>query len=127
MVCGWCVLKCQNMSKNKLIHTCIYDIQKIHKEEYVDGNMVWVPLCTDVHIQNLFFDTFVGDRLFSCEEIDTNLLKETFEKMFNYIIIMLNEKYNFCIGQYQSFRHNLMKNDGCIKNDQIVHRDFKIL
>ena len=89
--------------------------------------MVWVPLCTDVHIQNLFFDTFVGDRLFSCEEIDTNLLKETFEKMFNYIIIMLNEKYNFCIGQYQSFRHNLMKNDGCIKNDQIVHRDLKIL
>ena len=39
---------------------------------------------------------------------------------------MLNEKHNFCIDKYKLFRHNLMRNDGFIKNDQIVHRDSQI-
>ena len=127
MVCGWCVLKCQNMSKNKLIHTCIYDIQKIHKEEYVDGNMVWVPLCTDGLRQTLFVDIHSGKRFFRGEQIDTLSLEETYDTLFNYIMILLDEKYTFCITEYKSFRHNLMRNDGFIKNDQNVHRDFKIL
>ena len=39
---------------------------------------------------------------------------------------MLNEKHNFGFDEHKSFRHNLMRNDGFIKNDQIVHRDFQI-
>ena len=100
---------------------------KIPKEEYINRNIVWVPLCTDVQRQTLFLDTFAGIRLICYENIDTNLLKETYEKIFNDIIIMLNEKHNFCIDEYKSFRHNLMKNDEFIKNDQIVHRDYKIV
>ena len=42
-------MKCQNMNKNKSIHKCIYDMQKVQKEEYLDGKIVWVPLCTDKH------------------------------------------------------------------------------
>ena len=54
-------------------------------------------------------------------------MKETYEKIFNYIMIMINDKFNFCIDTYNSVRHNLMRNDEFIKNDKIVHRDFKIL
>ena len=50
-LCGWCVMKCQNMNTNKIIHKCLYDMQKIQKEEYVDGNIVWVLLCTDIQRQ----------------------------------------------------------------------------
>ena len=35
-ICGWCVMKFQNINKDKTIHKCIYDMQKIQKEEYVD-------------------------------------------------------------------------------------------
>ena len=52
-------------------------------------------------------------------------LEETYETLFNYIMILLNEKYSFCIIEYKSFRRNLMRNDACIKNDQIVHRDLR--
>ena len=31
-ICGWCVMKCQAMNKNKTIHNCIYDMQKVQKE-----------------------------------------------------------------------------------------------
>ena len=51
-------MKYQNMNKNKSIHKCIYDMQKKHKEEYVDGNVVSVPLCTDLQRQTLFVDIF---------------------------------------------------------------------
>ena len=40
---------------------------------------------------------------------------------------MLHDKQYFCIDQYQSFRHILMRNDECVRNDQITHRDSKIL
>ena len=85
MVCGWCVLKCQNMSKNKLIHTCIYDIQKIHKEEYVDGNMVWVPLCTNGLRQTLFVDIHSGKRFFA---VDKLILFRWKKHMIHYSIIL---------------------------------------
>ena len=39
---------------------------------------------------------------------------------------MLNDKYNFCIDEYKSFRLNL-RNDGLIKNDQTVRKNFKFL
>ena len=52
------------MNKNKSIHTCINDMQKNHKEEYVDGNMVWVPLCTDLLRQTLFVDIHAGKIFF---------------------------------------------------------------
>ena len=48
------------MSKNKSIHRCIYDMQIIHKEEYVDENMVWVLLCTNGLRQTLFVDIHSG-------------------------------------------------------------------
>ena len=48
-----------------------------------------------------------------------------YETLFNYIMILLNNKYNFCIEEYKSFRDNLMRSEGFIKNDQIVHRDLK--
>ena len=63
-ICVWCKMKYQNMSKNKPIHTGIYDMQKIHKEEYVDENMVWVPLCTNGLRQTLFVDIHSGNRFF---------------------------------------------------------------
>ena len=40
---GRCVMKYQNMNNNKSIHKCLYDLKKIPKEEYVTGNIVWVP------------------------------------------------------------------------------------
>ena len=64
-ICGWCVMKYQNMNNNKSIHTCIYDMQKFHKEEYADGNMVWVPLYTDLLRQTLFVDIHSGNMFFS--------------------------------------------------------------
>ena len=67
----------------------------------------------------------MGNRFFGCENIDTNSLKETYEKIFNYIIKMLSEKHNFCIDKYKLFRHNLMRNDGFIKNDQIINKNLK--
>ena len=36
------------------------------------------------------------------------------------------KKY-FCITEYKSLRHSLMRNYGFIKIDRIVHREFKIL
>ena len=110
-------MKCQNMNKNKTIHKYIYDMQKIQKEEYVDGNIVWVLLCTDIQRQTLFVDIFAGNSVFRGEHIDTLSLEETYETLFNYIMILLNEKYSFCIFEYKSFRHNLMRNDGFIKNN----------
>ena len=41
-------MKCQNMNSNKTIHKCLYNLQKIPKEEYINGNIIWVALCTDV-------------------------------------------------------------------------------
>ena len=58
-------------------HKCFSDLLKNPKEECVNGNIVWVPLCTDVQRRTSFVDIFAGDRFFSCEKIDTNLLKET--------------------------------------------------
>ena len=102
-------------------------MQKIYKEKYVDENVVWVPICTDIQRQTLFVDTFAGDRCFHGEHINTLSLEETYETLFNHIMILLNEKYFLYIIEYKSFRHNLMRNDGLIKNDQIVHKYFKIL
>ena len=39
-LCGWCVMKCQNMNTNKIIYKCLYDMQKIQKEEYVNVRVV---------------------------------------------------------------------------------------
>ena len=57
------------MSKNKSIHTCIYDMQKIHKESYVDGIMIWVPLNNDGLRQTLFVDTHVGKIFFAAKKL----------------------------------------------------------
>ena len=35
-LCGWCIIKFQNMNRNKAIHKCLYNLQKIRKEEYVN-------------------------------------------------------------------------------------------
>ena len=125
-ICGWCVLKCQNNCKNKLIQTCIYDIQKIHKESYVDGIMIWVPLNTDILRQTLFVGTHAHKRFFRGKQIDTLSLKKTYDTLFDYVMILLNKEYNFSMDDYKSFRHNLMRNDGFIEKNQIEHRDFKI-
>ena len=37
-----------NIINNKPIYRCLYDLQKNPKEEYVNGNIVWVPLCTNI-------------------------------------------------------------------------------
>ena len=39
----------------------------------------------------------------------------------------LNGYYNFVINEYKSARHNLMRNEGFIKYDQIPHKYYKIL
>ena len=39
--------------------------KKIQKEEYVDGNVVWVPLCIDIQRQTLCVDIFAGNRFFA--------------------------------------------------------------
>ena len=96
------------------------------KKEYVNGNMFGLPYIL-IFKDILYLLTHLQVIFFSCEDIDTISLKDTYEKIFVFIMKMLNEKYNFCIDEYKSFRHNLMRNDGFIKNDQIVHRDFKIL
>ena len=57
------------MSKNKSIHTCIYDMQKIHKESYVDGIMIWVPVNTDGLRQTLIINTHLGKRLFAVNKL----------------------------------------------------------
>ena len=101
--------------------------KKLKKKEYVDGNIVWILLGTEIQRQTLFIEIFADNRFFRGEHIDTISLEETYEILFNYIMILLNEKYSFCIIEYKLFRHNLMRNDRFIKNDQIVHRDFKIL
>ena len=67
------------------------------------------------------------DKLYLLIYLQVNSLKETYEKIFNFIMKILNEKYNFCINAYKALRHNLMRNDGLMKNDHIVHRDFKIV
>ena len=46
-LCLKCVMQCQNMNNNKPIYRCRYDLQKNPKEEYVNGNIDWVPLCTN--------------------------------------------------------------------------------
>ena len=115
------------MSKNKSIDTCIYDMQEIHKESYVGGNMIWIPLNTDGLRQTLFIDTHPGKRIFCGEQIDTLSLKERYDTSFNYIMILFEEKCTFCITEYKLFRYNLMRNDGFSEKDQIEHRDFKIL
>ena len=63
-LCGWCVMKYQNMNNNKSIYRCLYDLQKNHREEYMNGNIDWVPLCIDVQRQTLFDGIFAGDRFF---------------------------------------------------------------
>ena len=108
------------MSKNKSIDTCIYDMQEIHKESYVGGNMIWVPLNTDGLRQTLFVDTHPSKMIFCGEQIDKLSLKERYNTLFNC-------KCTFCITEYKLFRYNLMRNDGFSKKDQIEHRDFKIL
>ena len=40
-------------------------MQKIYKEKYVDENVVWVPICTDIQRQTLFVDTFADNRFFA--------------------------------------------------------------
>ena len=53
------------MNTHKIIHTCLYDMQQIQKEEYVNVNVVWVPLCTDVQRQILYIDTFTDNSFFA--------------------------------------------------------------
>ena len=114
------------MSKNKLIQTCIYDVRKFHKESWVDGIMIWVPLNTDRLRQTLFVDTHADKRIFRGGKIDTLSLKKTYDTLFNYVMILLEKIYTFSIPEYKSFRHNLMRNDGFIEKNQIKYRDFKI-
>ena len=80
---------------------------KIPKEEYINRNIVWVPLCTDAQRQTLLVETFTGDRIFPVKTLILIHWKKHME----------NIHYNFCIDEYKSFRHNLMKNDGFIRND----------
>ena len=101
-------------------------MQKNHKESNAGGNMIWVPLNSDGLRQTLFVDTHAGERLFCGDQIDTLSLKEKYDTLFNYVMILLEKKYSFCITEYKSFRHNLMRNDGFIETNQIEHRDFKI-
>ena len=88
--------------------------------------MTWVPLNSDGLRQTLFIDTYAGERFFCGEQINTLSLKEKYDTLFNYVMILLEKKYSFCITEYKSFRHNLMRNDGFIENNQIEYRDFKI-
>ena len=88
--------------------------------------MIWVPLNTDILRQTLFVDTHAHERFFRGNQIDTLSLKKTYDTLFNYVMILLNQKYNFSMNDYKSFRHNLMRNDGFIEKNQIEHRDFKI-
>ena len=62
---------------------------------------------------------------FCGKQIDTLSLKETYDTLSNYPMILLEEKYTFCITEYKSFRHNLMRNDGFIEKDQIEHKILK--
>ena len=64
------------MSKNKSIHRCIYDMQIIHKEEYVDENMVWVLLCTNGLRQTLFVDIHSGKSFFAVNKLILFLWKK---------------------------------------------------
>ena len=66
------------------------------------------------------------EKNFRSEQIDTLSLKEIYDTLFNYVMILLEKKYSFCITEYKSFRHNLMRNDGFIEKNLIEHRDFKI-
>ena len=88
--------------------------------------MIWAPLNSDGLRQTLFVDTHAGKRIFRGEQIDTLSLKETYDTLFNYVMILLEKQYSFCITEYKSFRHNLMRNDRFIEKNQIEHRDFKI-
>ena len=64
---------------------------KIHKNSYVDGNMIWVPLNSDGLRQTLFVDTHAGKRIFRGDQIDTLSLKETYDTLFNYVMILLEK------------------------------------
>ena len=94
------------MNKNKSIHKCIYDMQKNHKEEYVDGYIVWVLLCTDLLRHTLFVDIHSGNRFFA---VNILILFRWKKHMKHYSFILC-----CCIIEYKSFRHNLMRNDGFI-------------
>ena len=84
-LCGWCVMKCQNMNTHKIIHTCLYDMQQIQKEEYVNVNVVWVPLCTDVQRQILYIDTFTDNSFFAVKVL---ILLRRKKYMKHYSIIL---------------------------------------
>ena len=70
---------------------------KIHKNSYVDGNMIWVPLNSDGLRQTLFVDTHAGKRIFRGDQIDTLSLKETYDTLFNYVMILLEKKFLFVL------------------------------
>ena len=78
-------MKCQNVNSNKTIHKCFYDLQKIPKEEYLNENVVWVPLCTDVQRQPLCVDTFADNRFFVVKKLIPPRWKKY---MKNYSIIL---------------------------------------
>ena len=72
-------------------------MQKFHKESYVDGNMIWVPLNSDGLRQTLFVDTHAGNRIFRGEQIDTLSFKETCDTLFNYVMILLEKNILFVL------------------------------
>ena len=39
--------------------------KKFKKKKYVDGNVAWVPLCTDIQKQTICVDIWEGNRCFA--------------------------------------------------------------
>ena len=93
-------MKYQNMNNNKSIHQCLHDLQKILKTNILME--IWIGFhYVLVYKDKLYLLTHLQEIGLFCEEIDTNSWKESYEKIFNFIMKMLHEKYNFCIDQYQ--------------------------
>ena len=44
-------------------------IYKNPKEEYINGYMFWVPLCTDVQRQTFFKNKFTGNMFFHMKKL----------------------------------------------------------
>ena len=73
----------------------------------------------------LYLLVYLQEKGFLCDEVETISLREPFEKIFSSTIKILNDKYNFCIDQYQSFICNLMRNYGYMRNYQIPHKKIE--
>ena len=69
---------------------------------------------------------FAEERFFYVMKLKLFHWKNHLVKIFSSTIKMLNDKYNFCIDQHQSFIYNLMRNYRYIRNDQIPRRNWKI-